>query len=102
MKIIPFTPPQGPRTLHERSQAAQADGRGDFEKALHEATASAPAPARDAVGSENVRALESASEGDLNRAAGLLSGLLRSVGSSTPEALARMHRLDGVLYFSRV
>jgi hypothetical protein len=72
---------------------------GSFEKALSDAAPSKPPGAWNAVGSENARARESTSEGDLSLAAGLLSGLLESVRAATPDQLAGVHRLDGVLYY---
>jgi hypothetical protein len=51
------------------------------------------------VGLENLRARENPSELDLSQAAGLLSGLLDKMRGATPASLARVHDLEGVLYY---
>ncbi|MDR1312681.1 MAG: hypothetical protein LBQ12_03055 [Deltaproteobacteria bacterium] len=108
MKIIPFTPPLGAKVNPARAPASPDAGAGSFEKALSDALAppSGPPPsppqALNAVGLENLRARQNASEGDLNMAAGLLSGLIDTVKAASPEALARVHRLEGVLYYFQV
>ncbi|MDR1038785.1 MAG: hypothetical protein LBR80_01205 [Deltaproteobacteria bacterium] len=116
MKILPFSPPRAPETAQARSPSPAEAIRGDFEKALEDARVtgppdaavsrpsvppppSGPPPAWSAIGSENLRARQSASEGDLNLAAGLLNGLVESIRAATPGELAKVHRLDGVLYY---
>jgi hypothetical protein len=106
MKIIPFPPPPGAKANPARAPTAPDAGLGSFEKALSDALAppSSPNPpqALNAVGLENLRARQNASEDDLNMAAGLLTGLKDSVKAATPKALARVHSLEGVLYYFQV
>ncbi|MDR1035465.1 MAG: hypothetical protein LBT40_02480 [Deltaproteobacteria bacterium] len=115
MKILPFSPPQAGKTPPARAPSAPQSGAGSFEKALSDASSGTapgnpgvssalpqPPPAWTVVGSENLRARESASELDLNAAAGLLASIVGAVKSASPEALARLHRLDGMLYYYQV
>ncbi|MDR1079867.1 MAG: hypothetical protein LBQ79_02615 [Deltaproteobacteria bacterium] len=116
MKIFPFGPPPGNAAPPARAPAAAGCGAEAFEKFLTDGEGSPPSacppknpappqkplPAWTAVGSENARARESTSELDLQAAAGLLSGLIGSVKAVSSEALAKVHRLDGVLYYFQV
>ncbi|MDR3152816.1 MAG: hypothetical protein LBW85_00755 [Deltaproteobacteria bacterium] len=102
MKVIQFTPPPVGKAAPERPRAGLGAGPADFDKALSEALTAARPPARDAVVDENLRASGRLSEMDLSQAAGLLSSLLGSVRASTPESLAKVHDLDGVLCYFRV
>ncbi|MDR2611476.1 MAG: hypothetical protein LBG06_01060 [Deltaproteobacteria bacterium] len=111
MRIIPFPPPV-PEGAPARAPGPAGSAAGGFEQALGETPATAgippargapappgPPPAWSSVGLENLRARENPSELDLSQAAGLLSGLLDKMRGATPASLARVHDLEGVLYY---
>jgi hypothetical protein len=56
----------------------------------------------DKISTENRLASQGAALDDVGAASSILGSLLGSVRSATPEALMRVHDLDGILYFYQV
>ncbi|MDR2200404.1 MAG: hypothetical protein LBR53_13335 [Deltaproteobacteria bacterium] len=97
MKIIPFAPvTERPGSVSAPSAPGRKD---DFQRYLE--SSGGEMKAREKIGLENLIANESAPPGDLSQAASLLSGLIAQMGMKSPSELARIHNLEGILFYGR-
>ena len=107
MKILPFNPqaantPQArntPRTpAAPRPGAPEARDVSSFEAELRQSGRLSPTVV-DKIGSENRLASHGAIPADVDAAGSLLSSLLADIRSAGPEALKKVHDIDGILYY---
>jgi hypothetical protein len=98
MKILQFPSPPKP----ESPKTGRRPETGDFEALLKRfKPAGTPEGSLGLISLENLRARQLPSAGELKEAGRLLGRLDQAIRATPPEALGRVHNLEGLLYIYR-
>ncbi|MDR2141608.1 MAG: hypothetical protein LBR11_07460 [Deltaproteobacteria bacterium] len=97
MKVLPFNPSQSPKPAAGRRETQTIS----FQERLSQAGAPLN-PGLKAIISENHQASREVSAEDLGAAGELVKALVGQIKAQNPQALGKIHNLDGILYYYQV